>query len=58
MPRENAYTLEEFGNRPLLEDVNPNMLMKDLYNPTQLYYLHLYDSATAVSYTHLRAHET
>jgi hypothetical protein len=46
MPREGAYTLEEFGNRPLSGDVNPNMLMKDLYNPTQLYYLHLYDSAT------------
>ena len=35
MPREGAYTLEEFG-----------MLMKDLYKPTQLYWLHQYDSAT------------
>ena len=46
MPREGAYTLEEFGNRPLSGEVNPNMLMKDLYKPTQLYWLHQYDSAT------------
>jgi hypothetical protein len=46
MPIDNAYTLEEYGERPLLGDVNPNMLMKDLYNPTQLYWLHKYDSAT------------
>ena len=46
MPIDNAYTLEEYGERPLSKDVNPNMLMKDLYKPTQLYWLHQYDIAT------------
>ena len=40
------YTLDEYSNRAVDEDVNPNLLFKDLFNPGQLEYLHLYHHTT------------
>ena len=36
------YTLDEYSDRAVDEDVNPNLLFKDLFNPGQSEYLYLY----------------
>ena len=46
MPLPNALTIEEYAKRPLLADVNPNILMKDVLKPKQLEMMHWYASAT------------
>ena len=40
------YTLDEYSDRAVDEDVNPNLLFKDLFNPGQLEYLYLYHHTT------------
>ena len=46
MPIKDPYTLEEFSNLVVDEEVNPNFAYRDLFNPSQLEYLNLYNNMT------------
>jgi len=41
-----GITLEQYSQLPLDSSVNPNVKLKDVYNPTQLDFLYYYDQAS------------
>ena len=41
-----GITLEQYSQLPLDSSVNPNVKLKDVFNPTQLDFLYYYDQAS------------